>query len=46
MTAGRVLAIRYETEPCGRCGGVGRYSFNLRDGDTCYGCGGTARGTK
>jgi len=26
---------------CGRCGGSGRYSFNLRDLDRCYGCGGS-----
>ncbi|KAF6565415.1 hypothetical protein G9G63_09670 [Paenibacillus sp. EKM202P] len=25
---------------CKRCGGSGRYSFNLKDGSTCYGCGG------
>ncbi len=23
---------------CGRCGGSGSYSFNLRDGTVCYGC--------
>lgn len=23
---------------CGRCGGSGNYSFNLRDGTVCYGC--------
>jgi hypothetical protein len=28
---------------CPRCGGSGRYSYNSRDGDTCYGCGGTGR---
>ena len=31
------------TRPCTRCGGSGHYSFNLRDGTICYGCGG--RGT-
>lgn len=31
----------FESEPCGRCGGCGRYSFNQMDGDRCYGCGGT-----
>ncbi len=31
----------FETETCGRCGGSGRFSFNLMDGDRCYGCGGT-----
>lgn len=28
------------TQTCGRCNGAGKHSFNLRDGDTCYGCGG------
>ncbi|MGZ6362709.1 MAG: hypothetical protein ACXWP0_13610, partial [Ktedonobacterales bacterium] len=28
---------------CGRCGGTGRYSFNLMDMDRCYGCGGKGR---
>jgi hypothetical protein len=31
------------SKPCGRCGGTGKYSFNLMDGDRCYGCGGTGR---
>lgn len=26
---------------CGRCGGSGRYSYNMKDLDRCYGCGGT-----
>jgi DnaJ-class molecular chaperone len=26
---------------CGRCGGSGSYSFNLRDGTVCYGCNGS-----
>lgn len=30
----------FETQTCNRCGGSGRYSFNLRDGDMCYGCSG------
>ena len=25
-------------KPCGRCGGSGDYSFNLKDGTLCYGC--------
>lgn len=25
---------------CPRCGGTGKYSYNLRDGDVCYGCNG------
>lgn len=36
-------AIVYERQPCGRCGGSGRYSFNQIDGDRCYGCGGTGQ---
>ncbi len=31
------------TRRCGRCGGSGKYSFNLMDHDRCYGCGGTGR---
>ena len=34
------MKIAYEMETCGRCGGGGRYSFNLKDGDVCYGCSG------
>lgn len=26
---------------CPRCTGSGRHSFNLRDGDVCYGCSGS-----
>lgn len=29
------------TKTCTRCGGTGRHSYNLRDADLCYGCGGT-----
>lgn len=28
---------------CGRCGGSGRYAYNLKDGSRCYGCGGTGK---
>lgn len=28
---------------CSRCGGSGRYSFNLLHGTRCYGCGGTGK---
>lgn len=28
----------YNWAVCSRCGGLGRYSFNLLDGDKCYGC--------
>lgn len=31
------------TYPCSRCGGSGRYSFNLIHGTMCYGCRGTGR---
>lgn len=34
------LQTSFEKEPCGRCGGSGRYSYNQMDGDRCYGCGG------
>lgn len=32
---------RFETTTCTRCGGSGKFSFNLMDGDKCYGCHGT-----
>lgn len=32
---------KFETTTCGRCGGGGRYSFNLMHGDICYGCSGS-----
>lgn len=25
-------------QTCSRCGGSGKYSFNMLDGDVCYGC--------
>lgn len=28
---------------CTRCYGAGTYSFNLKDGTVCYGCGGTGQ---
>lgn len=31
----------FEHITCARCGGSGKYSYNLMDGDRCYGCGGT-----
>jgi hypothetical protein len=30
----------FESRVCTRCGGTGEYSYNQRDGRTCYGCGG------
>ena len=32
--------IIWEHTECDRCGGSGRYSFNLMHGDMCYGCNG------
>ena len=34
-------ALIFDRQPCGRCGGSGRYSFNQMDGDRCYGCSGS-----
>lgn len=33
-------ALLFENVTCGRCGGSGRYSYNMMHGDRCYGCGG------
>jgi len=33
-----------ERTTCSRCGGTGRYSWNQRDGDRCWGCNG--KGTR
>jgi hypothetical protein len=35
-----VLKIEYETAPCSRCGGSGRYSYCPGYGDRCFKCGG------
>lgn len=32
--------VNLEKVTCGRCGGSGRFSFNPKDGDRCYGCDG------
>lgn len=32
--------VKLEKVTCGRCGGSGRFSFNPKDGDRCYGCNG------
>lgn len=32
------MKLAYETCPCSRCGGSGRYSLNSVDGSRCYGC--------
>lgn len=46
MTTNETTAVRRERngfpiEECGRCGGTGRFSFNPRDLDMCYGCHGS-----
>lgn len=38
------MALLFEHKTCGRCGGSGKYSFNMMHGSTCYGCNG--RGQK
>jgi hypothetical protein len=37
------MTTKFETKTCTRCGGNGRYSFNLMHGDRCYGCNGTGK---
>lgn len=37
------MASLFETKSCTRCGGSGRYSFNLMNGDRCFGCGGSGQ---
>jgi hypothetical protein len=32
--------LLFESQACTRCHGSGRYSFNMRHGSMCYGCGG------
>lgn len=32
--------LMFEEQTCSRCRGTGKYSFNMTDGDRCYGCGG------
>ena len=38
-----MIRILFDKRDCGRCGGSGRYSFNMMDGDRCYGCGGSGK---
>jgi excinuclease UvrABC ATPase subunit len=38
----RWVALGYITE-CSRCGGRGKFSYNQRDGDVCYGCNGSGK---
>lgn len=33
--------FQFESKTCERCGGSGHFSFNLKDGTVCYGCGGS-----
>lgn len=40
MSASPAIPPIFDTKPCSRCGGSGRYSFNMRDGDRCWGCSG------
>jgi ribosomal protein L37E len=35
--------MNINTRICTRCDGTGKHSFNLRDGDVCYGCGGAGK---
>jgi hypothetical protein len=37
------MATAFESTTCSRCEGSGRYSFNLINGDRCFGCGGTGK---
>lgn len=32
---------QFETKTCSRCGGSGKFSFNLMHGTMCYGCNGS-----
>ena len=32
--------LLFESQPCTRCHGSGKYSYNQRHGTVCYGCGG------
>lgn len=31
----------FEKQTCTRCGGSGKFSWNAKDGDRCFGCGGS-----
>ena len=43
-TGGTTWGEETVREVCTRCGGSGRYSFNLMDLDKCYGCNGSGLG--
>lgn len=32
------MALLFENDVCGRCGGTGHYSYNEISGTTCFGC--------
>lgn len=34
------IKLPFETVTCSRCGGSGKYSYNMMHGDMCYGCSG------
>ena len=34
------MGTSFETTTCSRCGGSGKYSYNMYDGDRCFGCAG------
>ena len=36
-----MASVSFERETCTRCGGTGKFSYNLKDGDMCYGCKGS-----
>lgn len=38
-----IKAGKIDYKVCGRCGGSGRYSFNMIDRDRCYGCNGSGK---
>lgn len=35
------ISYKFETQPCARCGGSGRYSYCQMHGDKCFGCWGS-----
>ncbi len=37
------MKFKYESQPCGRCGGTGHYSFNQVSGTTCFKCNGSGK---
>lgn len=39
----KIKSVKIESTVCGRCGGTGKYSFNMMHGSTCYGCSGAGR---